>query len=89
VRGNGEVIFHEGYVMATGARRIEARRRSVLAKAPRPEVTGPMHAYIDLHRHAACARRCRSWRAALRLMVAAHRRFLALAVNIEKQATPQ
>lgn len=54
LRGNGEVTFHEGYVTAKEARRIE--RGEVLntgQKAPRPEVTATMQTYIDLHRHAA------------------------------------
>lgn len=52
----GEVVFHEGYL----ARKELARRHiaqagddeDMPAKAPRPEVTGPLQSYIDLHRHA-------------------------------------
>jgi len=54
LRSSGEAIFHEGYI--TGA---EARRRDKGAavaanvKPARPEISGPMQSYIDLHRHAA------------------------------------
>ena len=51
---NGEVRFHEGYLTATEAKRI-AKGESVecVTKTSRPEMTGPMTTYVDLHRHAA------------------------------------
>jgi len=54
VRASGEVTFHEGYVTAKEARRLE-RGEPIDApvKTPRPEVTSTMQTYIDLHRHAA------------------------------------
>src|SRR3546814_12801716 len=48
------VTFHEGYVTSKEAKRLE--RGLGLGsgpKVPRPEVTGTMQNYIDLHRHAA------------------------------------
>jgi len=54
VRSNGEVSFHEGYVTRKEARRIERGETPGMGqKVPRPEVTGTMQCYIDLHRHAA------------------------------------
>ncbi|MGV7120431.1 ParB/RepB/Spo0J family partition protein [Sphingopyxis sp. 550A] len=54
VRGNGEVTFHEGYVTGKEARRLErGEALDTGRKAPRPEVTGTMQTYLDLHRHAA------------------------------------
>ena len=54
VRASGEVIFHEGYVSRCEARRI-AKGEAPCAgpPQPRPEITGSMQTYIDLHRHAA------------------------------------
>ena len=55
-RQSGEVVFHEGYLTAKEAR---AKRRggeeagAPEAKPARPELTGPLTSYIDLHRHAA------------------------------------
>jgi ParB family chromosome partitioning protein len=90
VRGNGEVIFHEGYVTGKEARRIE-RGEAVepATKTPRPEVTGPMQCYIDLHRHAALrAALIDHGGLALRLMVAHAIAGSSLwTVNIETQAT--
>ncbi|MFE0018384.1 ParB/RepB/Spo0J family partition protein [Mesorhizobium sp. NPDC059054] len=57
VSQRGEVEFHEGWLT-----RKEARRRAsddggeqddTPAKAARPELTGSMQNYVDLHRHAA------------------------------------
>lgn len=54
VRESGEVVVHEGYLT-----RLEAARRErgepleAQARPARPEVTGAMQTYIDLHRHAA------------------------------------
>lgn len=54
VRANGEVTFHEGYLPAKEARRIEhGEPAASTQKPPRPEITGPMQTYVDLHRHAA------------------------------------
>ena len=72
IRANGEVAFHEGYVTGKEAKRI-ARGEQIDTgpKAPRPEVTGVMQNYIDLHRHAAVrAALTRHPKAALRLMIA-------------------
>ncbi|MCW0199887.1 ParB N-terminal domain-containing protein [Sphingopyxis sp.] len=54
VRDNGEITFHEGYVTAKEAARLE-RGEAIDSgpKVPRPEITGAMQTYIDLHRHAA------------------------------------
>ncbi|KQZ72705.1 chromosome partitioning protein ParB [Sphingopyxis sp. Root214] len=57
VRESGEVIFHEGYVTAKEATRLcsggSGEADAVAEKPSRPEVSGPLNAYIDLHRHAA------------------------------------
>lgn len=71
-RDNGEVSFHEGYVTAKEAARLE-RGEAVESgpKAARPEVSGPMQTYIDLHRHAATRAELTGHpKVALRLMVA-------------------
>jgi len=72
VRGSGEVVFHEGYLSRAEARRAARGEASEpVAKPPRPEVSGPMQAYLDLHRHAAArAALLDHPGAALRLMVA-------------------
>lgn len=75
VRASGEVAFHEGYLTRKEARRASARERGETPgtgeKPARPEVTGPMQTYIDLHRHAAVrAALTASPHIALRLMVA-------------------
>ncbi|MET0309274.1 MAG: ParB N-terminal domain-containing protein [Sphingomonas sp.] len=73
VRANGEVVFHEGYLSRKEARR-NARGEEPQASQPklaRPEITGPMQTYIDLHRHAAVrAALLPRPKVALRLMVA-------------------
>ena len=73
VRGSGEVVFHEGYLSRKEARRL-ARGEAPASdkpKAVRPEITGPMQTYIDLHRHAAVRAALLSRpKVALRLMVA-------------------
>ncbi|GGD84295.1 chromosome partitioning protein ParB [Tsuneonella deserti] len=72
VRASGEVTFHEGYVSRAEARRAARGGEAEEARKPqRPEITGTMQAYIDLHRHAA-VRVCLLARpdVALRLMVA-------------------
>ena len=58
VRESGEVTFHEGFVTAKEAKRLsggggDGEGDAVIAKPVRPEVSGPLNAYIDLHRHAA------------------------------------
>lgn len=90
VRGNGEVIFHEGYVTTKEARRIERGETvSAAPKVQRPEITGPLQCYIDLHRHAALrAALIDHAGLALRLMVAHVIAGSSLwTVNIEKQST--
>ena len=72
VRDNGEIAFHEGYVTAKEAKRLE-RGEAIDSgpKAVRPEVTSTMQTYIDLHRHAAVrAALCHHPKVALRLLVA-------------------
>lgn len=72
VRASGEVIVHEGYLTHKEARRLD--RGEPLepdARPARPEVTGAMQSYIDLHRHAAVrAELTERPDLALRLMVA-------------------
>lgn len=56
VRDSGEVSFHEGFVTTKEAKRLSGGGGEggvVTEKTNRPEVSGPLNAYIDLHRHAA------------------------------------
>ena len=58
VRESGEVTFHEGFVTTKEAKRLSGGGGSedgdaLTAKPVRAEVSGPLNAYIDLHRHAA------------------------------------
>ncbi|MBO9623950.1 MAG: ParB/RepB/Spo0J family partition protein [Sphingomonas sp.] len=57
VRANGEVVIDEGYLSRKEARRLAAGGKGDPAgtapKPPRPEVSGPLQVYLDLHRHAA------------------------------------
>jgi ParB family chromosome partitioning protein len=54
VKHSGEVVFHEGYVTAKEARRlVKGEGVGQVVKAVRPEISGTMQTYIDLHRHAA------------------------------------
>lgn len=58
VRESGEVTFHEGFVTSKEAKRLssgggDGEGDAGVAKPVRPEVSGPLNAYIDLHRHAA------------------------------------
>ena len=72
VRSSGEVSIHEGYLTAKEARRLASGEASETATKPvRPEISGPMATYIDLHRHAATrAVLCNHPSIALRMMVA-------------------
>ncbi|WP_272897617.1 ParB/RepB/Spo0J family partition protein [Sphingopyxis witflariensis] len=56
VRDSGEVMFHEGFLTAKEAARGargSGEGDAAIVKPTRPEVSGPLNAYIDLHRHAA------------------------------------
>ena len=54
VSAKGEVTFHEGYLTAKEARVRETGQVDSKADKPkRPEITGPMAEYVNLHRHAA------------------------------------
>lgn len=54
VRHSGEVTAHEGYLTEREARRRDKAANDDTAPKPvKPEMTGPMTDYIDLHRHAA------------------------------------
>ena len=69
VSNRGEVAVHEGFVTCKEARKLEAGEP--LAKPARPEVSGPIQNYIDLHRHAAVrAKLANQPSLALRVMVA-------------------
>jgi len=75
VRANGEVTFHEGYISRKEALRAERLANGETGngggKIARPEVSGPLQTYIDLHRHAAVrAGLVQHSGVALRLMVA-------------------
>jgi len=73
VRASGEVVFHEGYLTRKEIKRIERGETPEAAQARpvRPEVSGPLQVYIDLHRHAAVRAALLSRpKVALRLMVA-------------------
>lgn len=54
VRDSGEVSAHEGYITEAEHRRRQrkATGKNDTAKPSKPEMTGPMTDYIDLHRHA-------------------------------------
>lgn len=65
----GDVTFHEGYLTTKEARRLE--RGEDIERPSRPEVSGTINAYIDLHRHAAVrAKLADDTGLALRVMVA-------------------
>ncbi len=49
----GEVSFHEGYVTAKEGHRVEHGGETDAPKPARPELSGPLTTYVDLHRHAA------------------------------------
>lgn len=84
----GDVTFHEGYVTTKEARRLE--RGEDIARPVRPEVSGTLNAYIDLHRHAAVrAKLVADTGLALRVMVAHVIAGSALwAVRVEPQRAP-
>lgn len=52
VSRRGEVDFHEGFLTLKEARRI-AGGEADAPKPARPELSGPLTTYVDLHRHAA------------------------------------
>jgi ParB family chromosome partitioning protein len=72
VRANGEVTFHEGYVSRKEAKRLAKGEAGGTPDTPvRPEISGPMHTNIDIHRHAPIrATLLQHGAVALRLMVA-------------------
>lgn len=72
VRASGEVTVHEGYLTRKEVRRLASGEGDTPAPKPvRPEISGPMATYIDLHRHAATrAALCDHSAVALRMMVA-------------------
>ncbi|WP_324698919.1 ParB/RepB/Spo0J family partition protein [Novosphingobium sp. RL4] len=76
VRGNGEVVIHEGYLSGKEAARLAKAEAagegaSFSVNADRPELTSVTQTYIDLHRHAAVRAAMIDRPAiALRLMVA-------------------
>lgn len=75
VSQRGEVEFHEGWLTRKEARRARFHEddgeQDNAPKASRPELTGPMQNYVDLHRHAAVRTAILDCPAvALRLMVA-------------------
>lgn len=72
VRESGEVDVFEGYVTAKEAKRLEAGEAIQTGPKPvRPEFTGTLQTYLDLHRHAAVrAALVGHPKVALRLMVA-------------------
>ncbi|MBY8823210.1 ParB/RepB/Spo0J family partition protein [Sphingomonas colocasiae] len=72
VRSSGEIIFHEGYLSRREARAASRGDGGDSAVKPaRPEASGPLNTYIDLHRHAAVRAALTSHPGvALRLMVA-------------------
>ncbi|HWT42559.1 MAG TPA: ParB N-terminal domain-containing protein, partial [Sphingopyxis sp.] len=54
LHSTGEVEFHEGYLTEKeAAARARAEAGAPPERAKRPEVTGAINSYIDLHRHAA------------------------------------
>lgn len=72
VRANGEVSFYVGYVSGQEARRLAKSGDPSEGERPdRPEVSGPLQTYIDLHRHAAVRARLLDFPGvALRLLLA-------------------
>ncbi|TPI13047.1 ParB/RepB/Spo0J family partition protein [Mesorhizobium sp. B4-1-3] len=76
VSQRGEVECHEGYLSRKEARRARSNGEAgeetgTPAKPSRPELSGPMQNYVDLHRHAAVRTALLDYPGiALRLMVA-------------------
>ena len=82
VQRNGEVEIHEGWLTGEEAKKARAQAAKAAkaepteaekqaAQAAKPETTGPLQTYIDLHRHAAARAVLADHPAvALRLMVA-------------------
>ncbi|MFC3320860.1 ParB/RepB/Spo0J family partition protein [Mesorhizobium cantuariense] len=68
VSHRGEVECHEGWLSHKEARRARGKadageEADTPAKPSRPELSGPMQNYVDLHRHAPCAPPCSIMRA--------------------------
>lgn len=55
VRGNGEVVIHEGYLPRREAarRKADGEQGTDFERPARPEITATTRSYLDLHRHAA------------------------------------
>ncbi|MBL4853595.1 MAG: ParB N-terminal domain-containing protein [Robiginitomaculum sp.] len=74
VKNDGHVIFHEGFLPEAEARRIDRQTQNGAEKPdtkPRPEMSGPMAEYMNLHRHSiARAALLQHPKMALRLTVA-------------------
>jgi len=72
VSPRGEIAVHEGYLgRREASRRDSGSGETPGAKPQRPEMSGPMQTYVDLHRHAAVrAALIRHPKVALRLMAA-------------------
>ncbi len=74
VKNDGQVIFHEGFMPEAEARRLDRQAQSGTEKPntkPRPEMSGPMAEYMNLHRHSiARAALLKHPKMALRLTVA-------------------
>jgi len=84
----GDVTFHEGFVSHREARKLE--QGEAVAKPVRPEITGAIGDYVDLHRHAAVrAELANAPGVALRVAVAHMIVGSPLwTVRLEHQATP-
>jgi len=74
VKSDGQVIFHEGFMPEAEARRLDRQAQNGTEKPdtkPRPEMSGPMAEYMNLHRHSiARAALIKHPKMALRLTVA-------------------
>lgn len=84
----GDVTFHEGFVSHREARKLD--QGEAVAKPVRPEITGAIADYIDLHRHEAVrARLADAPNVALRVAVAHMIVGSPLwSIRIEPQTTP-
>ncbi|HOP18451.1 MAG TPA: ParB/RepB/Spo0J family partition protein [Amphiplicatus sp.] len=75
IRHDGSVAFHEGYVTGAEGRQLAKKKTGKAgegkAQSVRPEMSGPMSDYVNLHRHAAArAELIGKPGVALRLMIA-------------------